>query len=133
MFNGGVLTDAQRAQAAAINNPAIVALLPLIPKANDGTGTRFVAGAPAPEPTRISAGDAAEEALFLGLRLNRGINLSTVQATSINGLTEQIRELCDLGLLEQCGDMLRLTGRGRLLSNEVFERFISTEELAEKY
>ena len=93
----------------------------------------YLAGAPAPEPTRISAGDAAEEALFLGLRLNRGVNLSTAQATSIKRLTEQIRELCDLGLLEQCGDVLRLTGRGRLLSNEVFERFISTEELAEKY
>ena len=30
----------------------------------------------------------------------------------------------ELGLLERDGDVIRLTPRGRLLSNEVFERFI---------
>ena len=39
-------------------------------------------------------------------------------------LSETISECVDLGLLEREGDVIRLTGRGRLLSNEVFERFI---------
>jgi len=29
--------------------------------------------------------------------------------------------------MEQDGDVVRLTTRGRLLSNEVFERFVSSE------
>ena len=48
VFNSGVLSAAQRAQVTATNNPAIVALLPLIPTATDATGTRFVGAAPAP-------------------------------------------------------------------------------------
>jgi coproporphyrinogen III oxidase-like Fe-S oxidoreductase len=32
----------------------------------------------------------------------------------------------ELGLLEHEGELIRLTARGRLLSNEVFERFIVT-------
>jgi coproporphyrinogen III oxidase-like Fe-S oxidoreductase len=30
-----------------------------------------------------------------------------------------------MGLMEKQGDMVRLTAKGRLLSNEVFERFIA--------
>ena len=40
VLNGGVLTDAQRAQVLAINNPTAVALLPLIPVANTATTSR---------------------------------------------------------------------------------------------
>ena len=42
-------------------------------------------------------------------------------------LDQQICELSELGLVERRGRFLRLTSRGRLFSNEVFERFISSE------
>ena len=46
-INQTVFSDAQRAQAAAIGNPTVVKLLPLIPKANFGS-TLFVGSATAP-------------------------------------------------------------------------------------
>jgi oxygen-independent coproporphyrinogen-3 oxidase len=36
-----------------------------------------------------------------------------------------IREFAESGLLECQGEVIRLTPRGRLLSNDVFERFVS--------
>ena len=67
--------------------------------------------------------------MFLGLRLNRGIDLFAKGAQQFK---EEIGELLDLGLLEQSEKALRLTRKGRLLSNEVFERFISVENIEPK-
>jgi len=44
--------------------------------------------------------------------------------SAVDSFTGTISGCVDLGLLECKGDVIRLTGRGRLLSNEVFERFI---------
>ncbi len=41
--------------------------------------------------------------------------------------SETIEHLKAAELLEQHGPVIRLSGRGRLLSNEVFERFISVD------
>ena len=85
----------------------------------------YLAGASKPEPTLIDQQNAREETMFLGLRLNRGIDLDTVAPLIQEIFKQQILELGDLGLLEQSETSLRLTRRGRLLSNEVFERFIA--------
>ncbi len=70
---------------------------------------------------------AIQEAFFLGLRLLRGIDLDAT-AAEFGGLPSAFRdtmaELCESGLLERDGNGLRLTPRGRLLSNEVFQRFV---------
>jgi len=94
--------------------------------------------------TPISAQAALEENFFLGLRLNRGIDLSLimnchpdpelVEAEGPAFLSSAIESCVDDGLLEQQGSILRLTARGRLLSNEVFARFLmekTTERAAE--
>jgi oxygen-independent coproporphyrinogen III oxidase len=70
--------------------------------------------------TPVSAEAALEEEFFLGLRLNRGINLEHLEAVE-DAITECLRD----GLLEQQGPIARLTARGRLLSNEVFARFLA--------
>jgi oxygen-independent coproporphyrinogen-3 oxidase len=85
----------------------------------------YLAGSSKPEPSLVAQQKANEETMFLGLRLNRGIELG--DSTIMQNLNHEIRELLDLGLLEQSENSLRLTGQGRLLSNEVFERFITTE------
>jgi len=41
-------------------------------------------------------------------------------------LKPTFEELISLGLLHQSGNRLHLTARGRLLSNEVFQRFLAT-------
>lgn len=80
--------------------------------------------------TPVSNQAAIEESLFLGLRLNRGIDLDILRKdfegvviweSAISGCVQD-------GLLEQRGTMLRLTARGRLLSNEVFARFLIGEK-----
>jgi oxygen-independent coproporphyrinogen-3 oxidase len=84
--------------------------------------------------TAVSRQAAWEENFFLGLRLTRGISLRELAATfgeeAIKNVHLEIAELVANGLMERCGDFIRLTARGRLLSNEVFERFIAADEIA---
>lgn len=79
----------------------------------------------------VTAVQALEESLFLGLRLNQGIDLKQLRSQfgeQLNPYTAIFDELISSGLLKQSGDNLQLTPRGRLLSNEVFEKFIGKEE-----
>ncbi len=79
--------------------------------------------------TIVSRREALEEGFFLGLRLTRGVNLRELSAQFGEGAVENaaIAELVDDGLLERRGDVICLTSRGRLLSNEVFQKFILTD------
>jgi oxygen-independent coproporphyrinogen-3 oxidase len=82
----------------------------------------------------IVTGDAAlEESFFLGLRLNRGVDLKELAGkfgeAAIKNAKPAIAELIADGLMEQHGPCISLTARGRLLSNEVFERFILADEV----
>ncbi len=123
--------------------------------------------------TPVSAQAAIEESFFLGLRLNRGIDLErlstefsaafgsakflnvnchpersegpavcrkSAKASASRYMFSQdvigvwqsaIQQCLQEGLLEQQGTTLRLTGRGRLLSNEVFARFLTRKERRE--
>ncbi len=87
----------------------------------------YVAGAPL-NKMPVSTTAALEEAFFLGLRLTSGVDLEKVAAdfseSAVQEFSETIAECVDLGLINCEGHGIRLTGRGRLLSNEVFERFL---------
>jgi oxygen-independent coproporphyrinogen-3 oxidase len=91
----------------------------------------FLAGAPQ-KRTPISWSDAREEAFFLGLRLNRGLDLRAIALRfGLSAeLEDTIAQLCVDGLLEREGTIVHLTGRGRLLSNEVFQRFLAADPAA---
>jgi oxygen-independent coproporphyrinogen-3 oxidase len=81
--------------------------------------------------TPVSEQAALEESFFLGLRLNRGVDLDRIRAgfgaKSLARCESVIEECADQGLLEKQGTTVRLTARGRLLSNEVFARFLAEE------
>jgi oxygen-independent coproporphyrinogen III oxidase len=113
--------------------------------------------------TPVSAQAAIEENFFLGLRLNRGIDLERLRTESrlweghnfrsatnasektafaieatcrqqqdvscktVAAWDSAIKQSMREGLLEQQGTTVRLTARGRLLSNEVFARFLTEE------
>lgn len=68
------------------------------------------------------------ETIILGLRLCQGISLDSIhQRFGIDLLShyrQQVEEMVDYGLLERADGHIRLTPRGRLLSNEVFWRFL---------
>lgn len=70
---------------------------------------------------------AIEESFFLGLRLNRGVDWQELEEKFGRDLEPYGKAMVDLlaeKLLEQSGGKIRLTARGRLLSNEVFQKFI---------
>ena len=72
------------------------------------------------EEERIAA-DVQQERFFVGLRLMRGIIPSAEDREKFDA---PIRDGIDRGLLEIDGPVLRLTSRGVLFSNEVFQEFL---------
>jgi oxygen-independent coproporphyrinogen-3 oxidase len=73
-------------------------------------------------PGRAETAATPDERLFLGLRLAAGIRPTPDEWQRF---AEPIRRFTDYGLLETAGGALRLTGRGVLLSNEVFQEFLT--------
>ena len=78
--------------------------------------------------TTVAPQQAWEETFFLGLRMNRGVNLGHIEQRfgheGVERAQPVVTDLIADGLAEMCGDSLRLTPRGRLFSNEVFEKFL---------
>jgi oxygen-independent coproporphyrinogen-3 oxidase len=74
----------------------------------------------APRMESIAA-NLAEEKFFVGLRLSGGIRPSPDEWRTF---AAPIRRFVDEGLLESQAGTLRLTGRGVMLSNEVFQEFL---------
>ena len=72
--------------------------------------------------------DIASEFVFLGLRLENGIDLPNFKRRFGFDLIEKYREalddLTDAGLIDLGVDRLRLTVKGKLYSNEVFAVFV---------
>lgn len=72
--------------------------------------------------------DAASEYVFLGLRMNNGIDLDDYRnrfgASLEQDRRSDIDELSSLGLVQMTENNLCLTPKGMLYSNEVFQRFI---------
>jgi oxygen-independent coproporphyrinogen-3 oxidase len=85
--------------------------------------------------TPVSDHDALEESFFLGLRLNQGVDIEGLRADfgveSISACERVIEECVGEGLLERQGSRIYLTSRGRLLSNEVFGKFLMKETVAD--
>jgi oxygen-independent coproporphyrinogen-3 oxidase len=74
---------------------------------------------------------ALEETFFLGLRLNRGVDLARIAEefapAALVALQPIIADLEKQELLERSENFIRLTKRGRLLSNEVFQHFLTPD------
>jgi oxygen-independent coproporphyrinogen III oxidase len=94
---------------------------------------QFMSQAPL-QRTAVSHQAALEESFFLGLRLTKGVSLRELAAEfgeeAVQNARTVVAELVKAGFMEQRGDCVCLTSRGRLLSNEVFERFIFADEIA---
>ena len=74
--------------------------------------------------TILSDEETRSESIFLGLRLMKGIDLQTYESRFGKNLREEyngeLDRLRTAGLIEIEGELLKLTTRGALLSNEVF-------------
>lgn len=80
------------------------------------------------DEVRLTRSDAMAEHLFLGLRLTNGIRLNAFEQEFGQSVASAygpvITDLMKLGLIRQEENMLSLTPRGVLLSNQVFTRFL---------
>ena len=84
---------------------------------------------------KVSSVQALEEAFFLGLRLNRGVAWDELRGEFGRAVEQHepvLRELIAAGLVSRQDNVLQLTAKGRLLSNEVFEKFIRDPVATEK-
>ncbi|QYO67680.1 radical SAM family heme chaperone HemW [Leptolyngbya sp. 7M] len=68
--------------------------------------------------------DIASETAFLGLRMNRGIDIIEYKRKFGVDLTEKTASLAEKGLIQQFSGRSRLTRKGILYSNEVFAEFV---------
>ena len=64
-----------------------------------------------------------EEKFFVGLRLSEGVRPSAEEWRQFEA---PISRFLGAGLLEKSGATLRLTDRGVLFSNEVFQEFLTS-------
>ena len=118
---GGAIRWANTAELEAYLTPEISSgPLKLLPQAQSF-----------PEFDHIGTDQALEEEFFLGLRLNRGINLAQLTATfgedRLQPAYVALNEIESAGLIERSHTTVRLTARGRLASNEVFSRLLIAE------
>jgi oxygen-independent coproporphyrinogen III oxidase len=91
----------------------------------------YLAGPATPETTRLSPARQHEEAWFLGLRVNEGVDIGALRQEvgheMVAPALEIAERLVDDGLLIFDGERVRLTSRGRLISNDVFQEFLELE------
>jgi oxygen-independent coproporphyrinogen III oxidase len=91
--------------------------------------SEFIAGPRAPIELHLGEAEQMEEEWFLGLRLTEGVRLDVLRekygSDSVDHFQPIIRELVAEELLEEQAGRVRLTSRGRLISNDVFARFLT--------
>ncbi|HUX45297.1 MAG TPA: radical SAM family heme chaperone HemW [Terracidiphilus sp.] len=95
----------------------------------------YLAGPEPPETAWLSPERQHEEAWFLGLRRNSGVNLAGLRREfdrePVARMLEAVARLTERELLRSDGKTVRLTPQGRLLSNDVFQEFLGAAEEVE--
>ncbi|HEY1807812.1 MAG TPA: radical SAM family heme chaperone HemW [Acidobacteriaceae bacterium] len=95
----------------------------------------YLGDQPAPAPRTLTREEELEEAWFLGLRMNEGVSLADLRrdfsAAAVRDCLATVADLERENLVTfSGGDRVALTAHGRMLSNEVFERFLAEPAVA---
>jgi oxygen-independent coproporphyrinogen-3 oxidase len=127
----GLGLDASSMLRAAPSQETEAGPLPVLRTTTTSDLKAWLAGTAAMEAEWLDAGRQHEEAWFLALRLNEGVSVMEIEREFGSELVapalETAARLACEGLLEFDGARARLTPRGRLLSNEVFQEFLTGE------
>jgi len=98
--------------------------------------TAYLAGTEPAETAWLSPDRQHEEAWFLGLRLNAGVDLAAIEQEfgpeRVARALATVKKLSGTGLILHDGATVRLTPQGRLLSNDVFQEFLEQDGQEEK-
>jgi oxygen-independent coproporphyrinogen-3 oxidase len=91
----------------------------------------FLAGSDPAETTWLSPARQYEEAWFLGLRLNRGVDVAALGREfgreAVARAMAVVGRLIKEGLMVLDSESVRLSAQGRLLSNDVFQEFLGLD------
>lgn len=91
----------------------------------------YLAGSQALETEWLTATRQHEEAWFLGLRMNAGVDVAALThefgSEAVAPALEAVARMVKDGLLIADGDAIRLTSQGQLLANDVFQEFLDLE------
>lgn len=94
----------------------------------------YLSGPQAAEIAWLSPERQQEEAWFLGLRLNGGVKLAALKrefgGDGMERALAVVRRLAESDLVVSDGKSVRLTARGRMVSNDVFQEFLFAAEPA---
>jgi oxygen-independent coproporphyrinogen III oxidase len=127
----GLGLDASALYAAAVGTKAAdgSGWMPMLRATTTDDLKSYLAGPGSSETEWLSPEQQHEEAWFLGLRMNAGVDAAHLRREFGNAMVEPAMEtaarLAADGLLTREGDRVRLTARGRLLANDVFAEFLS--------
>jgi oxygen-independent coproporphyrinogen-3 oxidase len=95
----------------------------------------FLEGPQPVETAWLSPASQQEEAWFLGLRLNAGAAVASLERefgrSAVAPALNSVHHLAETGLLTFDGNTVRLTPQGQLLSNDVFQEFLGLAPVAE--
>jgi oxygen-independent coproporphyrinogen-3 oxidase len=119
--------DFSRAEEAPKSTGALAPAYILRATTTDDLKAYLDASAP-PETAWLSPARQHEEAWFLGLRLNAGVRVAELEREfgrePVARAMETVARLANDGLLHSDGQTVRLTARGRMISNDVFQEFL---------
>jgi oxygen-independent coproporphyrinogen-3 oxidase len=92
-----------------------------------GSAALVQLGGGEPEAEWVGREKAFEEAMFLGLRMNEGVDMEGLRrefGELVNGAVEALGDVVEAGLVVVEGGIVRLRASGRMASNEVFSRLL---------
>ena len=127
----GLGLDASSMLRAASDDSAVTRLGYVLRSTTTDDLGAYLRGPVPAETSWLSPARQHEEAWFLGLRLNAGVEVAALKrefgAEMVARAMDVVQRLKGDGLLDTDSKTVRLTDRGRLLSNDVFQEFLGTE------
>lgn len=91
----------------------------------------YLAGNDPIETAWLTHSQQHEEAWFLGLRLNAGVEVAALErefgCAAVPPALKAVGRLVETGLVVSDGKTVRLTAQGQLLSNDVFQEFLGLD------
>jgi oxygen-independent coproporphyrinogen-3 oxidase len=91
----------------------------------------YLAGCDPVETAWLTRTQQHEEAWFLGLRLNAGVEVAALERefgrAIVSPALKAVERLVEAGLVVSDGKTVRLTAKGQLLSNDVFQEFLGLD------
>jgi oxygen-independent coproporphyrinogen-3 oxidase len=95
---------------------------------SDSSGSGRQRGAVARKVETIGREQGFEEAMFLGLRMNEGVEMGALRGEFgdglVDGAIDALWDVVEAGMVVAGDGRVRLTARGRMASNEVFSRLL---------